>query len=612
MILTASDNRRRILLVAAWFGLAAGLVEGAGLFVLQFPGFLRGSLTFLGGAPQIIWFAPLFDLVLFGGLALALIVVGRLFPRLPLVPISVAIFATLAFFDWLTLLLTGRVSNIAVFILAAGLGIEASHWLLKYERPMVRFWRSSLPWLAGLAVVALISIQVGSWLREGIASRRLPKASTTVPNVLVVVVDTLRADHLSSYDYARLTSPNIDRLAEQGVLFENAFSTSSWTQPSHASLVTGRYTFEHDAELKPLDGRYPTIAEVMRALGYQTAAFSANNSVFNRRNGFGRGFIHFEDHYRTLGDIATSTVYGRGIEFRFLHKTLGMKDELGRVRASHITGNVLRWIDRHPGKPFFAFLNYYDPHAPYLPPEPYRSRFAQQPNPGGMINTVWDMDHIYVPMTPEQLQSEIDAYDGAIAYVDTYIGNLLEELQKRGLAENTMVVLTADHGELFGEHGLLEHTNSLYREVIHVPLIVWWPGHVPTGTRVVVPVSNASIPATILGLIGEDRQLSIPGPSLAPLWEMQENDRDWPYPLAELAKIPWVPVQHLSAHGAMKSAITPRWHYIEHESLGPELYDWLVDPHETNNLAEHSEVQAVRDQLRLILAKFLLPLQARH
>ncbi len=367
--------------------------------------------------------------------------------------------------------------------------------------------------------------------------------------------------------------------------------------------MTGRYTYEHGADgTKSLDGRYPTIAEVLRARGYRTGAFSGNYWVFNRNEGFGRGFVHFEDFYFSIGDMAVSTLYGRLLEQEVLHRGLGLKFKIARKHAADINHSVLRWIGENEGRPFFAFLNYYDPHAPYIPPQPYLSKFSRLREPAGLINTDWDMNHIYVPMTPEQLQDEVDAYDGTIAYVDDYIGKLLAELQARGLAQNTLVVVTADHGEMFGEHGLLEHTNSLYREVIHVPLIFWWPGHVPEGKRVAQPVTNVALPATLLDLIGGNEGAIFPGPSLAPLWKEPDTNRDWPYPLAEVAQIPWVPPQHLTAQGAMKSVLSPQWQYIEHEVLGAELYDWRNDPDEAHNLIQTPELQATVERFKNYLS----------
>jgi arylsulfatase A-like enzyme len=613
----SSALTKKLLMTAAWFGLVTGLVEGISLWGLQQLGWLTGTLTFQGFSAEIIWLAALFDLVLFCALGLVLGLAAWVFPRLPTIKIAVFLFAFLVIFDWLGIVLIGQARIWAIAVLALGLAVQSARWFGKHQAAIERFWRKSLPWFGAAALLALVGIQSGFWLTEWVGTSRLPPAAPESPNILVIVVDALRADHVSSYGYARPTSPNIDRLAQQGLLFENAFSTSSWTEPSHASMLTGRYTYEHGADLyNPLDDRYPTIAEVLQARGYRTGAFSGNIRVFCRRLGLGRGFHHFEDYYRSVGNILVNTFYGRVFEVYALHKALGFQDELGRRWADDINRSVLRWVDRDSEKPFFVFINYYDVHDPYTPPQPYRSKFAQWENPGGLIDSYWGVDNIYVPMTPDQLQGEVDAYDGGIAYVDEQIDQLLTELGSRGLAENLLVVVTSDHGEAFGEHGLLQHTNSLYREVIHIPLIFWWRGHLPEGERVAQPVSNAALPTTLLDLLGQqgqgtdDVRAQFPGPPLTTVWANPQagtddvRDVDWPHPLAELAQHPWMPVQNPSAHGAMRSVVSPEWHYITHENLGEELYNWLADPQETINLASRTDMEPVAEQLRIYLGQF--------
>jgi arylsulfatase A-like enzyme len=612
-VITSSTVRssavvKDLLITSAWFGLVTGLIEGTALWGLQQLdfGWLGGSLTFLGFSVEIIWIATLFDLLLFCALGLALALVARHLPRFPVTRVSVFLFACLAFFDWLAIPLAGRVHIWAIPVPAIGLALQFARWFHKHQQAIECFWHKSVPWLGMLALLTLVGIQGGFWLEEWIGVARLPAAAPDLPNVLVIVVDTLRADHLSSYGYARPTSPNLDRIARQGVLFESAFSTSSWTQPSHASMLTGRYTYEHGADAyRRLDDRYPTIAEALQARGYRTGAFSANFRVFCRRLGFGRGFHHFEDYYRSVDTILVSTFYGRMVEEYVLHRGFGFEDQIGRRWVDAINCAVLGWIDRDQGRPFFAFLNYFDVHDPYVPPQPYRSMFSPLENPGGLINSYWGVDHIYVLTTPEQLQGEIDAYDGAIAYVDHHIDQLLGELQARGLAENTLVVITSDHGESFGEHGLLQHTNSLYREVIHVPLLFLWPGHLPDGVRVDEPVTIAALPATLLDLIGEDGQALFPGPSLTRLWQDLEVTVDWPYPVAEIAQHPWEPIENPSAHGAMSAALSSEWHYITHEKFGEELYDWPVDPQETLNLADRPDMQPVTGQFKMYLERLV-------
>ena len=423
----------------------------------------------------------------------------------------------------------------------------------------------------------------------------LPSPRAASPNVLVIVLDTVRADHLSGYGYARATSPNVDRIAQQGVLFENAISTSSWTLPSHASLLTGQFPFEHGATLNNLDSRLPTLGEQLQLHGYRTAAFSANLLYFTEKEGFGRGFIRFEGPFHSIADMAFRTVYGRKFE-RFVLRRLGFEDIPARKRASDVTHAFLRWAERDPGQPFFAFLNLFDAHTPYLPPQPYRNRFSKQPNPGGLIN--WHMFRPWPELTPEQLQSEMDAYDGAIAYMDDQVGALLTALQKQEIGRNLLVVITADHGEAFGEHRfgehrLIDHRNSLYRALVRVPLIIWWPGHLPAGARVERPVSIASVPATVMDLVGAADSGTFRVPSLAELWGTRAHEQNWPFPLTELAHIPFESPHHPCKYGEIKSLVGPEWHYIVHEKFGEELYHWKQDPGEQQNLAKAPEGQAI-------------------
>src|SRR6476646_3044527 len=174
-------------------------------------------------------------------------------------------------------------------------------------------WRKSVPWLAAALGLMIVAIQGGKSISESSTVSKLLAATPGSPNVLVIVVDTLRADHLSSYGYARPTSPNIDRLATQGVLFKNAVATSSWTFPSHASLLTGRYQYEHGMdkirEMPAVGGEVfsanglPTLGEALMQKGYRTGAFSANRTYFTHDLGFGRGFVHFEDYFHSASDM---------------------------------------------------------------------------------------------------------------------------------------------------------------------------------------------------------------------------------------------------------------------------------------------------------------------
>ena len=334
-------------------------------------------MTNLGMSFEIVWISVCYDLILFGLIGFVLGLAFRTIPRMIIGKIAIFILVYLVIFDWITIALDGRTGIFIIALLTLSLTAQVTRWLLRKSEKAIHVCRISMPYVASLAFLITIGTPFGMWLKEEYSTSRLPRASATSPNILVIVMDTLRADHLSTYGYARNTSPNIDRIASQGVLFENAISTSSWTWPAHASLITGSYTYEHGAELKPLDNRLLTIGEALQPIGYRTGAFSANVQIFNRRQGFGRGFVHFEDYYQLLREFIIDTLYGRFIEYHILHNRLGFNGEIGRKRATEINESLLKWIDRDRERPFFILINYNDIHDPYTPPQPYRVKYSQ-------------------------------------------------------------------------------------------------------------------------------------------------------------------------------------------------------------------------------------------
>lgn len=594
------DFTKHILTFAAAFGLITGLVEGVLLFGLHQFEWLTWRLQNRAYWYETLWIAPLVDVILFSLAGLALALIG--FPlrkKFPVTKISLFLYSALVVIDWLFILLFGRISLVAILVLAVGLGVQAFTYFSKREAQTLQRFQRMLPWLAGIPVAVFVVIQGGGWLGEKIKTANLPDAQADAPNVIVIVVDTLRADHLFSYGYERETSPFMDSLAAEGVHFENAISPSSWTQPSHASMLTGRYTYEHQAETQPLDATYPTIGEAMQAQGYRTGAFSANTLFFTRRQGFGRGFLYFEDNYRSISDaFLNSSLYGFIFDFYSLRKALNYEGVPTRKYAEDINRSALNWIEKDEDKPFFVFMNYFDVHDPYTPPEPYRSRYASVSNPGGLINGF--MERYHPILTPEQLQSEIDAYDGSIAYVDDQIKSLFSGLEQRGLLENTIVIITSDHGESLGEHGLLQHSASLYLQEIHVPLIIWGPGHIPARPAIDTPISTTALPATILSLIKSTDE-TFPGPSLSLLIEDKTSGQTWPDPISEVAQMDGAAEQNPSTHGEMKSVVDPEMQYIVHENFGEELYNWRTDPQETNNIITNPAARAVVDVFRSYL-----------
>ncbi|MGH7656665.1 MAG: sulfatase, partial [Gemmatimonadales bacterium] len=352
----------------------------------------------------------------------------------------------------------------------------------------------------------------------------LGPAPAGAPNVLLLVLDTVRSASLGLYGYERATTPGLERWARTGTVFERATATSSWTLPSHAGLFTGRYVHELAAGFRtPMGSRWPTVAGEFRRNGYNTAGFSANRKYVTWEFGLNRGFDRFEDYAVTPGQVMVSSALSRMLVWQpWFQNLIGFHDLYGRKGADDIRVEFLQWISgrRDQGRPFFAFLNYYDAHNPYLPPSPWNGRFTS--------DTV-----DYVPPTlgpwlsPEQIAREQDAYEGAIAWLDHEISTLLEQLEARGLLDNTILVITSDHGEQFGEHGLVDHGNSLYQPLLDVPLILRFPGAVPAGARFDTPVTLRDIPVTMLDLAGLDDS-SIPGESLVRFWETRSAAGDEP------------------------------------------------------------------------------------
>jgi arylsulfatase A-like enzyme len=224
---------------------------------------------------------------------------------------------------------------------------------------------------------------------------------------------------------------------------------------------------------------------------------------------------------------------------------------------------------------------------------------------GGLLN--WRVEREDIPLSESELQSEIDAYDCGAAYADASLGALLEALEARGLADNLLVVVTSDHGEALGEHGLYLHANSLYRSVIRVPLILWRSGPaLPAEVRVAQPVSNSWVGATIMDLVNPAMQSTIPGPSLASLWNNSQVDAAvFPDPLAEMRQQDWKPEHFPTQSGDIASLITADWQYIEHSRDGAALFDLNTDPLGLTDIGAQPQNQTILEQMRAALQALL-------
>lgn len=574
-------------------GMAGGLIEGAGHMLLQALNFLDNSWY------PIIWIAAFFNALLVSLGALVLAAISAMFgPRDRIRGLAVFAITIAACVPWTALILKQWMQSYAILLLTIGIAVAFARAFRRDETAVLKRARAGLPWLVGVSLLALVSIEGGSRLQERIATSRLPAAANDAPNVLVVVVDTLRADHLSTYGYSRATSPTIDRFAREGVLFENAIAASSYTLPSHVSILSGLYGNQHGIEWHNSHGSqrrtYPVLPQVLLGHGYRTGAFSGNTFYFAREHGFGRGFLHFEDYFHSFADRMFRTAFG-GIATHAMRR-LGYLDLPGRKLATDANREVLDWLgeDRHP---FFVVVNYLDAHDPYLPPAPYRNKFTATPNPGGLINAeVFGQRQL----SSQEFDSEVAAYDGAIAYVDAQIDTLIKALRARSPSRELLVVLTSDHGEEFGEHGAYMHARSLYREVIHVPLIVWKPGQVPAGRRIGTPVSNAAIPATVMDLLGLDGSM-FGVKSVGPLWKDGGGEIGAPAPRSDLKQRPWAEEGSPVRLGTLQSVVTPDYHFIESDHGTQELFAPASDPGESKNLVGQPSLKSEVDRHRALL-----------
>jgi arylsulfatase A-like enzyme len=474
---------------------------------------------------------------------------------------------------------------------------------------LVARWRPLAAWALGLVALAAGMAAPGIYLRATTplqpARTELPAARPGAPDVVLVVLDTVRAGSVSSYGYARPTAPAVDALAREGALFLDATSPSTWSLPSHASLFTGRYPSSHGAhaEHRFLDDRFPTLAEVLEHHGYETFCFTANAWISDGL-GLTRGFAWQDTSLRNQG--------GAGIGFSFIHRLL---DRLGLQEADKGGGIVAdafaRWAAARPAeaeRPAFVFLNFIEAHFPYhqLPHE-HLFRFTDR--------SYGDLREISVDLLGAQFGGEgrpveevgeptRAMYDGGIVYTSELLERIVDALRARGSLDRTILVVLADHGEVLGERGgFFGHGPSLYQESIGVPLLVRYPPRVPPGTRVGEPVSTLGAFATILDLADLPAPPTLQVGSLVPLLRGPEAGAPGPI-LAELHDAasmgatgrPDPQMQserryRLLREGPYKLVTTSKG-----ESL---LYDLDADPGETRDIAREQPETLARMQARL-------------
>jgi arylsulfatase A-like enzyme len=396
-------------------------------------------------------------------------------------------------------------------------------------------------------------------------------------NVIIIGTDTLRQDHLGCYGYERSTSPNIDRLARRGVLFENAVSQSPWTTPSFATVFTSLYPTQHGAGslYSRLRTESTSLAEVLVQHGYTTGAI-INALAMSPQFGLDRGFQDYD-----------------------------MTASMGTRVADGTTTDALNWIELHRDNPFFIFVHYYDPHLPYSPPAPFDDVFDSDYD-GTIGNSFGLEDFPYARVskfeTLEKLTESdwnriVSLYDGEIAFMDEAIGDLLEGVEDLGLSDNTLIVFLSDHGEEFLDHGGLTHGHTLYEELIKVPLIFSFPPALAEGIRIASQVRLLDVATTIMDLLGIKPDVHVEGISLKPY--LTSSDKIRP-PKARLTPPDVAFAEALRSGPERKAIMAYPWKLIYNTKTEEEkLFNLQSDPGERVDLIdqEHQPRLALEDLL---------------
>lgn len=376
----------------------------------------------------------------------------------------------------------------------------AARWAAESEDPKLD---QRLAELAGeqrvrRSPLALAAVEFVRWKRSG---RKMPpgdRRDPDRPNVLLISIDTLRPDRLSCYGNQRPTSPNIDALAKRGVLFENAYSPTSWTLPGHMSIFTSLYPsfhkLDHNSRLGTvrLDDSERTLTELLKGSGFRTASF-VTHPFLSAEWGFGRGFDLYVREVSQAGDNARRAL--NWLEWHQFHERRGLEPS-----------------------GFFLFLHFIDPHETYNPPPPFLDRFT-----GNYQGKLKPTTHLVTAFLEKPFPSEADyrytlaLYDGEINYVDSQIGRIRQALDDAGWLDSTVIVVTSDHGEEFKDHGSMGHKTTLYDEQLRVPLIISYPPRFASGLRLTERASLLDIHPTVLGLLGETSPAAVQGLDLGPL-----------------------------------------------------------------------------------------------
>jgi arylsulfatase A-like enzyme len=591
----------------AW-GVGLGLLAGVGELLVAWARTLGPEFRLLQGR-EAFWLIPVADGALLAVAAVAVWAVRRLSGGRLSWSTGTGVLAGIA--AALILLAFPRIHVAASLLLAAGIGAQVGRFRVADK---IRTKPAARPaYVASLLALGAAAVFTVGMRR--IAEARAPTAGASAPDsapsVLILLLDTVRAQSLSLYGRVRPTSPTLERFAAGGVTFDLAFAPAPWTLPSHAALFTGRWPHEsHASWTRKLDDRWPTLAEVLRARGYATAGFSANTEYVSHETGLDRGFQSFDDYPVSVqtaleGTSFVRVVYGQfrrsaGRAMRRLPRAwrVRLPRERGLRAAADMNAALLAWLDHQDRRPFFAFVNYMDGHTPFTAPASFLESFGGSPPPRPPTE---ERDR---PLTPVDARARLDRYEGAIRYLDWELGRLFSALERRGLLANTLVVVTADHGEEFAEHKLVGHGHSLYRASLHVPLVLHLSGRVPTGLRVPQPVSLRNVAATVMDLVGDTSQSGIAGHSLARTWRGGPDSARPDTILASTDRVRNQPDWFPASCGDMHSIALNGWRLIRNEGNGrEELYDFVTDSLERYDAAATEHGRELRRSLASALGR---------
>jgi arylsulfatase A-like enzyme len=616
-----------ILMLSAWCGLAGGLLE-VGTRVLCRAIDPTKRLYFM--SRHFVWLTPLANLVVFLGVGFCLVVLTRMWPRLgawlsPRVLCALAILSAL-------IVVSPQIYPEASLVLALGIASQLVAWLARFPDGTRRRLVWSFPGLLAVVMIVAGCVFGGDSLkRQSESARALPPAGS--PNVLFIVLDTVRADRLSLYGYHRPTTPTLERWAKRGIRFDAARATAPWTLASHASFFSGRWPHELHVEWEtPIPTNYPMLAEYLGAHGYATAGFVGNAGYCSYDTGLDRGFTHYEDYLlEKLAPLRTAAL------FEELRKTvvallfMGLRSDAGllhsaketvatwsgselRRDAGSVSRGFLNWLDHRsdPSRPFFVFLNYCDAHTPYKLPVHVTPRFSRSPQTPAELGAIYD-DWSFIDklqLAPYYLRLGRDSYDNCLAYLDEMLGQLYDDLERRQVLANTWIVITSDHGEGLGEHDLFEHGESLYSTEIRVPLLILPPSRTQPGAVVRDVVSLRELPATIVRVLGLATGAPFPGRSLSSLWDNSAPPADQNAGhevFSELRSPSPVDSSHgrsPARRGPLVSLAEGNLIYIYNQGVRTEeLYNVRDDPLELTNLAAKAASLPDLERFRQRLAR---------